>query len=47
MQHPTSTKKPYRAPEVQLYGNVRDVTRTNAAGVGVDDGHASMVRKTN
>lgn len=46
MQHPTPAKKTYRAPEIHVYGNVRDVTRTNAAGMGVDDGHASMVRKT-
>jgi hypothetical protein len=40
-----SAKKIYRAPKIHSYGNVRDITRTNPAGAGPDDGHSSMVRK--
>jgi hypothetical protein len=45
VQNLTPPKKIYRAPEIQVYGNVRDLTRTNPAGAGADDGHSSGVRK--
>jgi hypothetical protein len=41
-----AAKKPYHSPEVRVYGDVRDLTRTNPAGTGQNDGHPSGNRKT-
>ena len=39
---PESTKKPYKSPELSVYGDVREITRTVGDKGGADGGTGSM-----
>ena len=48
MQKPSaaSRKKPFQAPQLRVYGDIRELTLTNGMGVGMQDNNIVSFLKT-
>lgn len=41
-----ATKKPYRTPQLRIYGDIRELTLTNGQGMGMQDNNIVSFLKT-
>lgn len=45
-QTPNSSKKPYHAPRLKVYGSLASLTKSNASSNGMNDPGGSSATKT-